>query len=83
MFLMIGGELGNFMAYGFAPASLVAPLGSVAVIANAIIAFVFLREPISMPSMMGVTLVIVSIHVRVCLVILKLFYFEINCVGKI
>ncbi|CAK8678947.1 unnamed protein product [Clavelina lepadiformis] len=60
MFLMIGGELGNFMAYGFAPASLVAPLGSVAVIANAIIAFVFLREPISMPSMMGVTLVIVG-----------------------
>jgi hypothetical protein len=28
------GELGNFAAYGFAPASLIAPLGCVSVIGN-------------------------------------------------
>ena len=61
MVLMSLGEVGNFMAYGFAPASLVAPLGSVAVIANTIIASVFLHEPLTMPSMMGVSLVVVSI----------------------
>ena len=61
MVLMGLGEVGNFMAYGFAPASLVAPLGSVAVIANTIIASIFLKEPLTMPSMLGVTLVIVSI----------------------
>uniref|UniRef100_H2YXM0 NIPA-like protein 2 n=1 Tax=Ciona savignyi TaxID=51511 RepID=H2YXM0_CIOSA len=60
MMLMVLGELGNFMAYGFAPASLVAPLGSVAVVANAVIAVVFLREPLTTSSMMGVTLVLMG-----------------------
>uniref|UniRef100_F7AMQ9 NIPA-like protein 2 n=2 Tax=Ciona intestinalis TaxID=7719 RepID=F7AMQ9_CIOIN len=60
MLLMVLGELGNFMAYGFAPASLVAPLGSVAVLANAVIAVVFLREPLTTSSMMGVTLVLMG-----------------------
>lgn len=32
MLLMGVGELGNFAAYGFAPASLIAPLGCVSVI---------------------------------------------------
>ena len=32
IFLMILGEVGNFSAYGFAPASLVAPLGTTTVI---------------------------------------------------
>jgi len=57
---MVLGELGNFMAYGFAPASMVAPLGSVAVLTNSVIAIVFLREPITLPNMIGVTFVIVS-----------------------
>ena len=61
MILMIAGESGNFLAYGYAPASLVAPLGSVAVLSNALIAVIFLREPVVLPSIMGVTLVIVSI----------------------
>uniref|UniRef100_A0A3P8PGC6 NIPA-like protein 2 n=1 Tax=Astatotilapia calliptera TaxID=8154 RepID=A0A3P8PGC6_ASTCA len=42
--LMGVGELGNFAAYGFAPASLIAPLGCVSVIASAIISVVFLKE---------------------------------------
>ena len=61
MVLMGLGEIGNFMAYGFAPASLVAPLGSVAVIANTIIAVLFLHEPLTLPSMMGVSLVVVRL----------------------
>ncbi|KAI9193090.1 magnesium transporter NIPA-domain-containing protein [Polychytrium aggregatum] len=42
--LMSVGELGNFMAYGFAPTVLVSPLGTVALISNAIIAPIFLHE---------------------------------------
>ena len=33
--LMVFGEIGNFSAYGFAPASLVAPLGTTTVIGKA------------------------------------------------
>ncbi|NP_001005069.1 NIPA-like protein 2 [Xenopus tropicalis] len=44
MFLMGAGELGNFAAYGFAPATLIAPLGCVAVIGSAAISVVFLKE---------------------------------------
>ena len=32
LFLMACGEIGNFSAYGFAPASLVAPLGTTTVV---------------------------------------------------
>jgi hypothetical protein len=42
--LMILGEVGNFAAYGFAPATLVAPLGAVSVVANAIYSTVLLGE---------------------------------------
>lgn len=59
MILMGLGEMGNFLAYGFAPASMIAPLGSVAVISNTILASVYLGEPLTMASMMGVTLVVV------------------------
>jgi hypothetical protein len=31
---MLFGEIGNFTAYGFAPASLVAPLGTTTVVGN-------------------------------------------------
>ena len=37
--LMVFGEIGNFSAYGFAPASLVAPLGTTTVIGMNIFAF--------------------------------------------
>lgn len=59
MMLMVLGEFGNFMAYGFAPASLVAPLGSVAVLANVCMAALFLREPITPPGIVGVTMIVV------------------------
>lgn len=42
--LMSLGETGNFMAYGFAPASIVSPLGVVALISNCVIAPCLLKE---------------------------------------
>jgi hypothetical protein len=42
--LMTIGEAGNFLAYGFAPASIVSPLGVVAIISNCIIAPLFMGE---------------------------------------
>ncbi|KAK5458310.1 hypothetical protein LTS15_004390 [Exophiala xenobiotica] len=42
--LMIIGEAGNFLAYGFAPASIVSPLGVVALISNCMIAPLMLKE---------------------------------------
>ncbi|ORY63580.1 magnesium transporter NIPA-domain-containing protein [Pseudomassariella vexata] len=43
-FLMTVGEMGNFLAYGFAPASIVSPLGVVALISNCVIAPLFFGE---------------------------------------
>ena len=42
LILTVVGEFGNFAAYGFAGASLIAPLGAVSVLANAFIAAVVL-----------------------------------------
>lgn len=42
--LMTFGEAGNFLAYGFAPASIVSPLGVVALVSNCLIAPLFLHE---------------------------------------
>ena len=41
----IFGELGNMLAYGYAPVSLVAPVGSVGVFVNEIVAVLLLKEP--------------------------------------
>lgn len=42
--LITVGEMGNFLAYGFAPASIVSPLGVVALISNCVIAPFFFKE---------------------------------------
>jgi hypothetical protein len=42
--LMTIGETGNFLAYGFAPASIVSPLGVVALVSNCLIAPLMLKE---------------------------------------
>ncbi|EDV23042.1 uncharacterized protein TRIADDRAFT_57906 [Trichoplax adhaerens] len=44
MILLVSGEFGNFIAYGFAPATIVAPLGAMTIVANVVIAHVFLKE---------------------------------------
>jgi hypothetical protein len=52
--LMVVGEMGNFMAYGFAPASIVSPLGVVALISNCIIAPCLLKEKFRKRDLWGV-----------------------------
>lgn len=42
--MMTLGEAGNFLAYGFAPASIVSPLGVVALVSNCLIAPLLLHE---------------------------------------
>uniref|UniRef100_A0A672NEV3 NIPA like domain containing 2 n=1 Tax=Sinocyclocheilus grahami TaxID=75366 RepID=A0A672NEV3_SINGR len=52
--LLMGlGELGSFAAYGFAPASLIAPLGCVSVIVSAVISVVFLKETLRASDILG------------------------------
>ncbi|XP_063055643.1 NIPA-like protein 2 [Engraulis encrasicolus] len=63
--LMGLGELGNFAAYGFAPASLIAPLGCVSVIASAIISVVFLKESLRASDLLGGALAITGTYLLV------------------
>lgn len=56
--LMIIGEVGNFLAYGMAPAAVVSPLGAVSVVSNAIIATKFLGEPFTTNTFIGVVMAI-------------------------
>eukprot|EP00961_Rhodomonas_salina_P090920 1223485-Rhodomonas_salina.1 len=48
------GEVGNFLAYGMAPASLVSPMGAIAVITNAVLSRVVLKEELSYRKLIGV-----------------------------
>ncbi|KAL8713706.1 MAG: hypothetical protein Q9220_002232 [cf. Caloplaca sp. 1 TL-2023] len=52
--LMVIGEGGNFLAYGFAPASIVSPLGVVALVSNCIIAPWLLKERFRARDLLGV-----------------------------
>ncbi|KAL4980161.1 magnesium transporter NIPA-domain-containing protein [Aspergillus desertorum] len=56
--LMTLGETGNFMAYGFAPASIVSPLGVVALISNCVIAPFMLKEKFRKRDYWGVLIAI-------------------------
>ena len=58
LLLMVIGEMGNFVAYGFAPASVVSPLGVVALISNCIIAPIMLHEPFRRRDLWGVVVAI-------------------------
>ncbi|KAI5199818.1 hypothetical protein AUEXF2481DRAFT_31298 [Aureobasidium subglaciale EXF-2481] len=52
--LMTVGEAGNFLAYGFAPASVVSPLGVVALVSNCLIAPLLLHEQFRIRDAFGV-----------------------------
>ncbi|WWC95670.1 hypothetical protein V866_002535 [Kwoniella sp. B9012] len=54
------GEGGNFLSYGFAPASVVAPLGTVALIANCIFAPLILKEKFHKRELFGMALAIIG-----------------------
>lgn len=56
--LMCLGEVGNFLAYGFAPASIVSPLGVVAMISNCVIAPCMLKEKFRKRDFWGVLVAI-------------------------
>ncbi|KAK9369719.1 magnesium transporter NIPA-domain-containing protein [Lipomyces kononenkoae] len=56
--LMAIGETGNFLAYGFAPASTVSPLGVVALISNCIVAPIFFHEQFRLRDFGGVVVAI-------------------------
>lgn len=56
--LMGLGESGNFLSYGMAPASLVAPLGAVSLLSNVIIAPAMLHETIHAFDLIGIFLAI-------------------------
>lgn len=56
--LMTIGEMGNFLAYGFAPASIVSPLGVVALISNCVIAPMFFGERFRKRDFWGVVIAV-------------------------
>lgn len=56
--LMVLGEVGNFVAYGFAPASTIAPLGTTTLVANVILAPVMLKEAFRKRDLIGVLLAV-------------------------
>ena len=56
--LMTVGEAGNFLAYGFAPASIVSPLGVVALISNCLIAPLLLHEQFRWRDGLGVVIAV-------------------------
>ena len=55
------GEMGNFLAYGFAPASIVSPLGVVALISNCIIAPVMFKEQFRVRDFWGVIIAVAGV----------------------
>jgi len=59
--LMSLGETGNFLAYGFAPASIVSPLGVVALISNCIIAPAMLKERFRYRDFWGVVIAVAGV----------------------
>lgn len=56
--LITVGEMGNFLAYGFAPASIVSPLGVVALVSNCVIAPIFFKEVFRQRDFWGVIIAI-------------------------
>lgn len=63
--LMTVGEAGNFLAYGFAPASIVSPLGVVALIVNCLIAPLMLHEKFRKRDPLGVIVAIIGVVIVV------------------
>lgn len=56
--LITVGEMGNFLAYGFAPASIVSPLGVVALVSNCIIAPILFKETFRTRDFWGVVIAV-------------------------
>nr|XP_045254475.1 NIPA-like protein 2 isoform X1 [Macaca fascicularis] len=63
--LMAVGETGNFAAYGFAPITLIAPLGCVSVTGSAIISVTFLKDNLRASDLLGMTLAFAGTYLLV------------------
>ncbi|XP_006900085.1 PREDICTED: NIPA-like protein 2 [Elephantulus edwardii] len=63
--LMALGETGNFAAYGFAPITLIAPLGCMSVTGSAIISVIFLKENLRASDLLGMTLAFAGTYLLV------------------
>jgi drug/metabolite transporter (DMT)-like permease len=62
---IIGGEVGNLIAYGYAPAAIVTPIGAIGVLTNVLITTVFLKERIRKLNIVGMCAVVGGIVVTV------------------
>ncbi|KMZ58306.1 putative Non-imprinted in Prader-Willi/Angelman syndrome region protein,putative [Zostera marina] len=60
LFAMIIGEIANFVAYIFAPAVMVTPLGALSIIVSAVLAHFLLKEKLQKMGMLGCVLCIVG-----------------------
>ncbi|KAE8778100.1 putative magnesium transporter NIPA4 [Hordeum vulgare] len=60
MITMVVGEVANFVAYAFAPAILVTPLGALSIIISAVLAHVMLREKLHIFGVLGCVLCVVG-----------------------
>lgn len=60
MITMIVGEVANFIAYAFAPAVLVTPLGALSIIVSAVLAHFILKEKLHKLGMLGCVMCIVG-----------------------
>nr|XP_035133510.1 NIPA-like protein 2 isoform X3 [Callithrix jacchus] len=63
--LMAVGEMGNFAAYGFAPITLIAPLGCVSVTGSAIISVTFLKDNLRASDLLGLALAFAGTYLLV------------------
>ena len=82
LLVMILGELGNFIAYGFAPAVLVAPLGTVALVCFSVFDLCCIGSHLTLSSTYTYRLAISSLHLyfwenrykrKICMVFLPAF----------
>lgn len=59
--LITVGETGNFLAYGFAPASIVSPLGVVTLVANCVVAPIVFHERFRIRDFWGVVIAVMGV----------------------
>ncbi|WOH13486.1 hypothetical protein DCAR_0832996 [Daucus carota subsp. sativus] len=60
MITMIAGEVANFVAYAYAPAVLVTPLGALSIIVSEILAHFVLKERLNMFGVIGIVLCVIG-----------------------
>ena len=58
LMFMLGGEVGNFLAYGWAPATVVSPLSIASVVVNELLSHMLLGEKLAWRNCLGVALAV-------------------------